>query len=472
MTKFQWRVALFQALFAGVCVSPIWSQESQTAAGPPEVSKALERINETSVTSTITFLASDELGGRGTGSTEFNIAAAYVVSRFRAAGLKPAGDDESFYHTTNRVQKKLPMKIGVKDSAGKSLPTLGLLASANERFQYEGPLASVDLAKLDDLEKASGAVVGSLDTTAKGSRAMSQLTRVVQRLEALGAKALVLKTSSDSEWCTLSEQMSSKPFLESRTPLNIPIVLVPADAELSGNLSLDIPPAVRMEQPMRNVIGVLPGTDPELSKECILFTAHLDHLGTMTHAGDNIYNGADDDASGVTAVLTLADAFSKAPAPKRSIVFMTFWGEESGLLGSKEFVARPTWPLDRICANINIEMIGRPEDGARGKIWVTGWNESDLGKVMHDSAHAWGGDIFEHPKFSAMLYRSSDNWSFAQSGVIAHSFSAGSLHADYHKPDDEWDRLEIPHMTQVIRNLFVGSLPLVSGEVTPKKKVK
>jgi hypothetical protein len=91
---------------------------------------------------------------------------------------------------------------------------------------------------------------------------------------------------------------------------------------------------------------------------------------------------------------------------------------------------------------------------------------------MHEAAHAWGGDIFEHPKFSAMLYRSSDNWSFAQSGVIAHSFSAGSLHADYHKPDDEWDRLEIPHMTQVIRNLFVGSLPLASGEVTPKKTAK
>ena len=471
MTQSQLRFAL-QAILVSAFVAPCWSQETQVAIGPPETKKAIEQINEASVTGTISFLASDELGGRGTGSTEFNIAAAYVASRFRAAGLKPAGDEESYYHTTNRVQKKMPNKVSVKDANGKSLLTFGLLASAPERFEYNGEVATLDLAKLDDLEKVSGVVCGAFDTTAKGSRAMSQLTRVVQRLEALGAKAVLLKTSSDSEWANLADQMASKPFLDSRSPLNIPVVLVSADAERSTSVSMDIPPAIRVEQPMRNVIGVIPGTDPELSKECVLFTAHLDHLGTMTHAGDNIYNGADDDASGVTAVLTLADAFANAPAPKRSIVFMTFWGEESGLLGSKEFVARPTWPLERICANINIEMIGRPEDGARGKIWVTGWNESDLGKQMHEAAHAWGGDIFEHPKFSAMLYRSSDNWSFAQSGVIAHSFSAGSLHADYHKPDDEWDRLEIPHMTQVIRNLFVGSLPLASGEVTPKKTAK
>jgi Zn-dependent M28 family amino/carboxypeptidase len=182
-----------------------------------------------------------------------------------------------------------------------------------------------------------------------------------------------------------------------------------------------------------------------------------------------IYNGADDDASGVTAVLTLADAYAAMPTPpKRSLLFVAFWGEESGLLGSKAFVDRPTWPLESIVANVNIEMIGRPEDGARGKIWVTGWNESNLGPLMRESASRWGVEIFEHPKFSAMLYRSSDNWSFAQRGVVAHSFSAGSLHADYHQVDDEWDRLEIPHMTRVIQGLFFGSLPLADGTLTPK----
>jgi Zn-dependent M28 family amino/carboxypeptidase len=151
---------------------------------------------------------------------------------------------------------------------------------------------------------------------------------------------------------------------------------------------------------------------------------------------------------------------------------MAFWGEESGLLGSKRFVADPTWPLERIVANINIEMIGRPEGGARGKIWMTGWQESDLGRLLRDAAQPWGTEIFEHPKFSSMLYRASDNWSFVERGVIAHSFSAGSLHDDYHQPDDEWDRLEIPHMTEVIRGLWLGSLPLAEGSVTPQAAPK
>lgn len=155
--------------------------------------------------------------------------------------------------------------------------------------------------------------------------------------------------------------------------------------------------------------------------------------------------------------------------PKRSVLFMTFWGEESGLLGSKQFVATPSWQLDQIVANINIEMIGRPEGGARGKIWMTGWQESDLGMLMSQSAKPWGVEIFEHPKFSSMLYRASDNWSFVERGVIAHSFSAGSLHPDYHQVDDEWDRLEIPHMTQVIQGLWLGSLPLLEGTQSPNK---
>jgi Zn-dependent M28 family amino/carboxypeptidase len=231
---------------------------------------------------------------------------------------------------------------------------------------------------------------------------------------------------------------------------------------------------IQDDKTMRNVIGVLRGSDETLQKQAVLFSAHLDHLGSNPAlADDSIFNGADDDASGVTAVVTLADAIGgMKERPKRSVLFMTFWGEESGLLGSKQFVANPSWPLDQIVANVNIEMIGRPEGGARGKIWMTGWQESDLGILMSRSAKAWGIEIFEHPKFSSMLYRASDNWSFVERGVIAHSFSAGSLHPDYHQVDDEWDRLEIPHMTQVIQGLWLGSLPILDGTQTPSKAAR
>ena len=218
------------------------------------------------------------------------------------------------------------------------------------------------------------------------------------------------------------------------------------------------------------MIGVLRGSDPELAKQAIIFTAHLDHIGIANTTGDTINNGADDDASGVTAVLTLADAYTALPTkPKRSVIFMTFWGEEKGLLGSRHYTNDPTWPLTDTIANLNLEMLGRPEPGAHGKVWMTGWDQSDLGTLLKQGAQQAGVLVFEHPKFSGFLYRQSDNWSFVEKGVVAHSFSAGSLHSDYHKPTDEWERLRLDHMTKVIQGLFVGSLPLANGEVTPKK---
>jgi Zn-dependent M28 family amino/carboxypeptidase len=168
--------------------------------------------------------------------------------------------------------------------------------------------------------------------------------------------------------------------------------------------------------------------------------------------------------------LALADAYAALnPRPARTMIFVAFWGEESGLLGSRELVKRPVWPIDKTLAMINLEMLGRPEPGASGKTWVTGWEQSDLGSLMAVGAERVGVDIFEHPRYSAMLYRASDNWPFAEAGVIAHSFSAGSLHSDYHQPGDSWEKLETRHMTEVIRGLFAGSLPLAQGKLTPRK---
>ncbi len=263
-----------------------------------------------------------------------------------------------------------------------------------------------------------------------------------------------------------------------RIKMALPALLV--DSEQAASLlnlqevALACPAQALVKYEARNVVGYLPGTDPGLKDECIIFSAHLDHLGTVSNGqADPIYNGADDDASGVTAVLTLADAFSKTEQqPKRSILFVTFWGEESGLLGSRDFAASPPWDLNKVVANINIEMIGRPEPGANSKVWMTGWEKSDLGELMNEASKSVGVDIFDHPKYSSMLYRQSDNYSLAEKGVVAHSFSAGSLHSDYHQPSDEWEKLNLPHMTEVIKGLFIGSTPLVYSESRPQKAEK
>jgi Peptidase family M28 len=451
-------------------------QEVVSAPVPATQSQklGLDEITEGRVTATISFLASDELAGRATGSDEFNIAARYVASRFRGAGLDGKLTDGDYFHVTMKPMVKTPSTpVRLADADSKPIAQFGLLAAGPEILNYKGMVKPVDLASELPASGLEGVVGGVLATNLKGARLISQIARMTNTLHEAGAKALLLGVSNDSELIQTSREYQEKPRSESsRGKFAIPVVLVPESTLASASIQLEVPAAIVSESPMRNVIGLLEGTDPELSKEAILFSAHLDHLGSKPMAGDGIFNGADDDASGVTAVVMLADAFAKMPRPKRSLLFMTFWGEESGLLGSKQFAETPAWPLDQIRANVNIEMIGRPESGARNKIWMTGWQESDLGSVMNKASLPFGVEIFEHPKFSAMLYRQSDNWSFAQKGVIAHSFSAGSLHSDYHQVDDEWDRLEIPHMTRVIQGLFVGSLPIAYGEATPNKPNK
>ncbi len=442
----------------------------------PTATLGLQEVTEGRVTGTIAFLASDELAGRATASTEFNIAASYVASRFRGAGLDGKLGDGNYYHVTKKQMVKTPsgpVKLfGTKQSSTERTPlaNLGLLAAGPEPLSFSGPLKIVDLASELPTTGLEGVVGGMMASNAIGQRMLSQVARMASTLKAAGAKGLLLGVADDSDLIGLATEGQEKPRSEGgRSRFEIPVLLVPQASLATASIQLELPAAITSEAPMRNVIGLLEGTDPELSKEAILFSAHLDHLGSKPSDGDGIYNGADDDASGVTAVVMLADAFSKMPRPKRSLLFMTFWGEESGLLGSKQFTETPSWPLDKIRANINIEMIGRPEPGARNKIWMTGWQESDLGSLMNTASQPFGVEIFDHPNLSAKLYRSSDNWSFVQKGVIAHSFSAGSLHPDYHKPDDEWDRLEIPHMTRVIQGLFVASLPLAYGKVTPNK---
>ncbi|MEQ1904723.1 MAG: M28 family peptidase [Pirellulaceae bacterium] len=434
---------------------------------------ALGRITENSVEASISYLASDELGGRGTGTNEYLIAAAYVASRFKNAGLEGGGPNGSFYHEKEILLAKTPVAgIEFATASGVPLAHLGMFGGVDTDLTQSGTIDRIDIANVPEQlgAKIVAARFQSPTAQGRGRGGRNAIADSVAKLKAKGAEALILGVdANDPIVAVAAAQRETAGIVDPRTNLALPILLV--DEKLLDSLSevkLTLPKRVETRYMARNVVGLLKGTDPNLAPEAVLFSAHLDHLGRREGQVDPIYNGADDDASGVSAVLTLADAFGAAKArPARSVLFMTFWGEESGLLGSKDFADNPSWPLDKIVSNINIEMIGRPEAGASKKIWVTGWEKSDLGPIMNQSSQQIGITIFEHPKYSAMLYRSSDNWSLAQKGVIAHSFSAGSLHGDYHQPGDEWQKLDIEHMTNVIRGLYIGSLPLTNGIEKP-----
>jgi Zn-dependent M28 family amino/carboxypeptidase len=218
---------------------------------------------------------------------------------------------------------------------------------------------------------------------------------------------------------------------------------------LSGMSALDTIAAERRVIDA-NVVGLIRGSDPALLNETVVVGAHYDHTGVGRPVdGDSIYNGADDDASGVIAMLEIARALRAGPAPKRTVVFVAFTGEERGLLGTNFYLANPTVPLERTVAQLQIEMIGRPDSlaGGPGKAWLTGYERSTMGDMLRDN----GIPIVPDPRPDQNFFSRSDNIAFARIGIPAHTLSSFNLHTDYHRPSDEVDAVDFTHMTEVAR---------------------
>ena len=215
-----------------------------------------------------------------------------------------------------------------------------------------------------------------------------------------------------------------------------------------------------------NIIGIIPGIDPALKNEVVAFAAHYDHLGIAEAVdGDSIYNGADDDASGVTIVLEIARAFSKGAPPKRTLLFMLTTGEEQGILGTRWYIAHAAFPLSQMVAELDVEMAGRPDSlaGGPGKLWMTGYDRSTMGAMLK----AAGIPIVADPYPQFKFFERSDNIVFAQSGIPAHTLSSYNLHDDYHKPSDDVSRIDFTHLTAVTK-AAVSAARLLSDGPAPK----
>jgi Zn-dependent M28 family amino/carboxypeptidase len=198
-----------------------------------------------------------------------------------------------------------------------------------------------------------------------------------------------------------------------------------------------------------NVLGVLRGSDPALASEVVLAGAHFDHIGIRTAVGgDSIANGADDDASGTVAVMEAARIIAAGPRPKRTILFAAFTGEESGILGGRWYAQHPLVPLDKHVADVEVEMIGRPDTaaGGPGKAWLTGFERSTMGPTLT----AAGLPVVADPRPAQHFFERSDNIAFARLGIVAHTLSSFNLHAEYHTVNDEVELVDFAHMTEMV----------------------
>jgi len=213
---------------------------------------------------------------------------------------------------------------------------------------------------------------------------------------------------------------------------------------------------------LQNVIGVLPGkTKPD---EVIIFSAHYDHMGDVI--GEGIYNGANDDASGTTAVLELAKYYSMKKDNERTLIFCTFAGEELGLYGSSVFssILKP----ENVIANINIEMIGRYL--RKNSFFMTGAWLSDLEKIIKKNLQGQNIKIIKDPDVSKRLFQRSDNFSFAKKGIPAHSIMGiNDTDPCYHQPCDDVRSIDIAAMTNLIKYIAIGVSTIVNGTDTPSR---
>jgi Zn-dependent M28 family amino/carboxypeptidase len=216
-----------------------------------------------------------------------------------------------------------------------------------------------------------------------------------------------------------------------------------------------------------NVVGALRGTGTRAG-EAVVLSAHIDHLGTNPALdGDQVFNGADDDASGVAAVLELARILRAGGPGGRTVVFAFFGSEEAGGLGAARFVERPPVPLASIVANLEFEMIGRPDPAVKaGTAWLTGYERSDLG----DALRARGAPLGPDPHPEEGFFQRSDNYQLALRGVVAHTVASFGLHRDYHGVDDEVDRLDFAHFRQVVEGMVRPVRSLLDGHFTPAWK--
>jgi hypothetical protein len=388
--------------------------------------------------SDLSALSSDEMQGRRPLTPGIEKAAAHIASAFAKAGLKPLKSDGSGhlqrFHTFQGLVKRQSLTIdgrAVADSDFIAFPAAPELrwADAGAEVVYI-PAGGSPLQ--DVVRKVQGDRNLLLVADPSHRRSLDRLRRATfKRLEGAGHVIIVYQAGRVGSY----------------------------RAEVDAEMKRD---------EYANVVGVIPGRSrPE---EMVLFSAHYDHLGIGKPVDrDSIYNGANDDASGTSAVMELARYFRKGRRPERTLVFAAFTAEESGGYGSR-FFSKQLDPA-MVVAMVNIEMIGTESKWGRNSAYVTGFEKSDLGALMQQSLEGTGFTFHPDPYPAQNLFYRSDNATLAALGVPAHTVSTSKMDSEkfYHTVNDEVGTLDIDNMTAIVRSIALAARGVVTGRVTPSR---
>ena len=455
----------------------------------PEIQAVLDQIRPDALRGDLSFLASDLLEGRNTPSRGLDIAAEYIASQFRSAGLEPGGDNGYFQTAKMEVLKSNAKGFALQVVNGdQTLNVKADEAAADVTAALDlenAPLFKLDLADESLIEHLSPAdVAGKVVFTELNRKNIANFRTAFGKIR--GAKtelSLVIDIGGMA-----GEDTSEGRLVDPSQPAPPARIVLRSEAAAAFYASLkpgfaDARATVHIPQPLRtpvalhNVVGILRGSDPELASTAELLTAHYDHLGEKTSGdGDRIFNGANDDGSGTVSVIEIAKALARPPKhPRRTIVFATFFGEEKGLLGSRYYARHPAWPIDKTVLQLNLEQVGRTdaaEGRQAGKMSLTGLDYSDFATELKEAGDAAGVKLNNKSRNDDLYFGASDNLSLAQLGVPAHTLCVAFEFPDYHGVGDEWQKIDYDNMAKVDRAAALSLLIVSASDQAPEWNAK
>ena len=477
------------------------------------------------------FIASDEMEGRRAPSRGLDLTAKFLAMNLSRWGLKPAGDDGTFLQMIELESTKLDTEASFVEVDGQRFEFGEFLAAARPGSGSGGVVYAghgwvvpdKDIDAYDGLD-VRGKLVAVSGTFPPGVTRADISTDGVQRPEQYladnGAAAVITLPTQRAlqRWQRSVGNALERgtvrvagldagprgPSIPSITPSVALVEALFSDAPVDtetllgsgrdGDLveSFSVPGttvsfeiAVDVETVWtQNVVGIIEGTDPELKDEYVAIGAHYDHVGIGAPIdGDAIFNGADDDGSGTTAVLAMAEAFAKGERPRRSILFVWHTGEERGMWGSRYINEKPPVPPRQIVSALNIDMIGRSRpagDTNPANENLTGPNEvyvigpgvqsTEMGEILDQVNDDYLGlefnpmyDTTDHPE---RIFFRSDHVNYARNGIPIAFFFTGT-HEDYHRPSDHADKIDYEKMTKIARTIYATAWELASREGRP-----
>ena len=393
-------------------------------------SKEVDRIERT--------LSSDDMMGRRAFGPYIDKAADFIAAEFKAAGLQTLNNNSSYRQEFTTVSPKFLNASCSFDNQEVDIKNVVVITCQPEIFITEK--SGYEKVKLD---------------------AGKNLNAEAQKFVRSGKNCLVLVDTSYTKNFSRLSFMKRQLFKMENSVVFVLTTLNPSSFTIEARHEIT-------EQKLANVVGVLPGKSKK--DEFVIFSGHYDHLGVGKPVeGDSIYNGANDDAAGTTAVIMLAKYFKALGNNERTIVFATFTAEESGGYGSQYF-SRQFDPA-KVMAMFNIEMIGTESKWGKNSAYITGYEKTDMGAILQKNLDGSGFAFYPDPYTNQNLFYRSDNATLARLGVPAHTISTSKMDSEpnYHKVTDHIETLDMENMAQIIKAIAMSSKSIVEGKDTPSR---